>query len=190
MWQEIVLVSSKTLQQKVNAICYQAEANDADHHNSQGPDEKKSQTRHNKSLLIPARTELGFKKQIFASNISAVTPDMNIKSMIIIDSHIFHSNYRYVSSSQQSPSLINTMIATSHHQWSHHISLTQWSLCLIINDNQIRSLHSSDQSTYLHSPRSPTVEETSTPSLLSSMITLGGWGMITCPVLGNVKKRG
>ena len=76
----------------MNAICYQAEANDADHHNSQGPDEKKSQTRHNKSLLIPARTELGFKKQVFASNISAVTPDMNIKSMIIIDCYIFHSN--------------------------------------------------------------------------------------------------
>ena len=34
------LLVSKTLQQKVKAICYQAEANDADHHNSQGPDEK------------------------------------------------------------------------------------------------------------------------------------------------------
>ena len=138
----------------------------------------KSQTRHKKSSLIPARTELGFQKQVFASNIPAVTPDMNIKSIIIIDRHIFHSNFRYVSSSQQSPSLITTMIATSHHQWSHHISSSQWSLCLIINDNQIRSLQSSDQPTYLHSPRSPTVEETSTPSLLSSMITLGGWSMI------------
>ena len=76
----------------------------------------KSQTRHKKSSLIPARTELGFQKQVFASNISAVTPDMNIKSIIIIDRHIFHSNFRYVSSSQQSPSLITTMIATSHHQ--------------------------------------------------------------------------
>ena len=34
------LLVSKTLQQKVKAICYQTEANDADHHNSQGPDEK------------------------------------------------------------------------------------------------------------------------------------------------------
>ena len=66
----------------------------------------KSQTRHKKSSLIPARTELGFQKQVFASNIPAVTPDMNIKSIIIIDRHIFHSNFRYVSSSQQSPSLI------------------------------------------------------------------------------------
>ena len=145
----------------------------------------KSQNRHKKSSLIPARTELGFQKQVFASNIPAVTPDMNIKSIIIIDRHIFHSNYRHVSSSQQSPSLIMhyNMIATSHYQWSHHISLSHLSGCLIIdNDNQIRSLHSSDQSTYLHSPRSPTVEETSTPSLLSSMITLGGWAMINCPV--------
>ena len=67
----------------------------------------KSKTRHKKSRLIPARTELGFKKQVFASDISAVTPDMNIKSMMIIDRHIFHSNYRYVSSSQQSPSLMH-----------------------------------------------------------------------------------
>ena len=39
MWQIFLLVS-KTLQQKVKAIGYQAEENDADHHNSQGPDEK------------------------------------------------------------------------------------------------------------------------------------------------------
>ena len=172
----------------MKAICYQTEANNADHHNSQGPDEeKKSQTRHKKSSLIPAWTELGFKKQVIASNIPAVTPDMNIKSIIIIDRHIFHSNFRYVSSSQQSPSLITTMIAISQYQWSHQFFSSRWSLCLIINDNQIISLHSRDQPTYLHSPRSPTVEETSTPSLLSSMITLGGWGMIirsliTCPV--------
>ena len=103
----------------MNSICYQAKANDADHHNSQGPDEKQAQAsgnEGNKSWLMPAGTELGFKKQVFASNISAVTPDMNIKSIIIIDRHIFHSNFRYVSSSQQSPSLITTIIATSHHQ--------------------------------------------------------------------------
>jgi len=110
----------------MNSICYQAEANDADHHNSQGPEEKQAQAsgnEDNKSWLIPARTELGFKKQVFASNISAVTPDMNIKSIIIIDRHIFHSNYRYVSSSQQSPSLIMhyNMIATSTSMITSHL---------------------------------------------------------------------
>ena len=85
----------------------------------------KSQTRHKKSSLIPARTELGFQKQVFASNIPAVTPDMNIKSIIIIDRHIFHSNFRYVSSSQQNPSLIM-------HYNDRHISSSMITSILLI----------------------------------------------------------